>query len=136
MQTDSSLSGYAVSVAQWPQAVVQACGRVPERSRFYRAGGHQARESALEQAGFERGPDGKWAVSAPSSGTGAPADAAGWAVDEHVHEVPAPGLASELWHTVLVQPWRRPEGSLTLEARALVAAIRRAAVAPRGKFVR
>ena len=51
--TDASEQGYGLCTSWWPKNVVGAVGRVGERSRFKRTGGHSARESALGAAGFE-----------------------------------------------------------------------------------
>ena len=56
LQSDSSLDGYATSVATWPIGMVQEAGRTSERCRFRKLGSHSARESALELAGFYRDP--------------------------------------------------------------------------------
>ncbi|CAE8626378.1 unnamed protein product, partial [Polarella glacialis] len=55
--SDANDVGYGVSTAKWPRAKVVAIGRVLERSRFRRTLGHNARESALTAAGFERDED-------------------------------------------------------------------------------
>ena len=79
LQCDSSLSGYAVSVAEWPLGHVQETGRISERKRFKKKGPHSARESALEQAGFEQGDDGRWGVRSEDAAVQAELDK--WEVD-------------------------------------------------------
>ena len=52
--SDASTTGFGVCTAKWSKTDVAAVGRVSERSRFKRIGGHSARESSLTSAGFVR----------------------------------------------------------------------------------
>ena len=95
-QSDSSLSGWGVKTAFWPEVIVQSVGRVRERSRFRRVGPHSFRECALETAGFVFR-EGQWCRGAD----GPEADDDAWDIDHVFPEVPAAGLRDSLWQTAL-----------------------------------
>ena len=54
--SDASEYGFGICTSHWDPAQVSSVGRISERSRFRRTGGHNARESALSSAGFSRDP--------------------------------------------------------------------------------
>ncbi|CAK0811878.1 unnamed protein product [Prorocentrum cordatum] len=125
VQIDSSLEGYAVAQAFWPLDAVREVGRTSERQRFRRVGSHRARESALETAGFRQQAGGGWSVASGADEWDCdepPSEAArDWEVDDQSFpEVPASLLKPDLRRLVRVQKWKRVEGILIKEARALV----------------
>ena len=120
--SDSSLSGFGVCHAWWPRDIVAKAGRRLERSRFKRCGGHSARASALQAAGFELNA-GLWtkrnvAVSKRLA-------EAGWEVDESFEEIPAAGLRRSLWIPKIWGKWHSSENILILEARTVLKGVKR-----------
>ena len=117
--SDASEEGFGVCAAAWEPQVAAEVGRVSERDRFRRAGGHSARESALTSAGFVKDEaSGKWA-------DGLLEDEeylrlSGWDLKQDFPEVPVHQLKSQEWATVRQGAWRRSEHIVHLEARALV----------------
>ena len=128
-QSDASLTGFGVKVAQWPLAEVRRAGRVSERSRFRRVGPHTARESALIAAGLECDGQGRWYTMEAPEEKEVMDD---WEVDETFEEIPAAGLKESLWRTVLSGAWKYEEEILELEGRALVKGMQRLACQPAG----
>ena len=131
--SDSSLSGYGVCQAWWPKHEVAEVGRVLERTRFRRAAGHSARESALVAAGFELKDD-TWLRSS-RSGHQLLLEA-GWELDTGFPEVPAAGLVRRLWMPTMWGRWTHKEGILTLEARTVLKTLRRIALTRHGHSIR
>ena len=122
--TDASEQGYGLCTSWWPREVVASIGRVSERSRFKRTGGHSARESALGSAGFIQNPDsGQWGL--PEEDVDEYMDKAGWSFDSSFEEVPAELLHKSQWEPKSWGRWKRAENILILEARALLGAVRR-----------
>ena len=105
---DASEQGYGISTSFWPRAEVAKVGRVLERSRFRRVGGHNARDSALTSAGLTKDSlSGRW-----HSGDLDSADflkSSGWELDDSFPEVPAEGLRKTLWTPRLWGGWQRKE---------------------------
>ena len=120
--SDSSLGGFGVCHAWWPQSEVSKCGRRLERSRFRRSSGHSARESALQAAGFELNA-GLWTKS--NVETSKRLAQAGWELDDSFEEVPSAGLKRELWHPKIWGKWRFNENIFLLEAKAVFKGIKR-----------
>ena len=118
-QSDASLTGYGVKTAEWPLDIVREVGRVNERRRFKRTGGHTAREGALAAARLSR-VNGVWLCTKEEID-----DELGenWKVDGSFPEVPAAGLRESLWHTVRLGRWQRSEDIVILEARACEKAV-------------
>ena len=120
--SDASEEGFGVCSRAWPASLAAQVGRTAERDRFKRAGGHNARESALTSAGFVRDDvTGRWL-----SGDLADEDyleASGWKLDEKFPEVPATELTDHEWFTVRQGQWRKAEHIVHLEARSLVKAM-------------
>ncbi len=131
--SDSSLSGFGVCQAWWPKQEVAGVGRVLERTRFRRAAGHSARESALVAAGFELKDD-TWLRSS-RSGQQLLLEA-GWELDKGFLEVPAAGLVRRLWTPTMWGRWTHKEGILTLEARTVLKTLRRIALTRYGHSIR
>ena len=122
--TDASEEGYGVCASWWPRSTVASVGRVSERSRFKRSGGHSARESALGSAGFIHDPtSGKWAL--PDIDINDFLDDSGWTLNADFAEVPAELLHKSQWEPKSWGRWQRAENILVLEARALIGGIRR-----------
>jgi hypothetical protein len=123
--SDAGLYGFRLASSFWPRSVVAAVGRVSERSRFKRAAGHGARESALQAAGFCRDSvSGQWVLDEEESG---------WEPVSDFPEAPAEWLHRDRWFACLWGPWRFTEGIIRLEARALVKAVSRIANSVFGK---
>ncbi|CAK9009278.1 Protein kinase domain-containing protein [Durusdinium trenchii] len=127
--SDASEEGFGVCAAAWEPQVAAEVGRVSERDRFRRAGGHSARESALTSAGFVKDEaSGKWA-------DGLLEDEeylrlSGWDLKQDFPEVPVHQLKSQEWATVRQGAWRRSEHIVHLEARALVKSFELAVLEP------
>ena len=122
--SDASETGFGVCTAFWPSSEVAAAGRIHERSRFRRTGGHSARESALTSAGFVRDEvSGKWVVNEMDSAEFL--DKAGWEVDPCFSEIPAKLLSRDLWTPKVFGTWKFPAHIMELEARALVKSLER-----------
>lgn len=132
--SDASEYGFGICTSHWDPAQVSSVGRISERSRFRRTGGHNARESALSSAGFSRDPiSGQWVVC---EGDGDEfLNQTGWEVDRNFHEVPAHLLKRDNWQVKQFGQWRRSEHIMVLEARALTKSLERIAFTKYGKDV-
>lgn len=132
--SDASEYGFGICTSHWDPAQVSSVGRISERSRFRRTGGHNARESALSSAGFSRDPiSGQWVVC---EGDGDEfLNQTGWEVDRNFHEVPAHLLKKDNWQVKQFGQWRRSEHIMVLEARALTKSLERIAFTKYGKDV-
>ena len=117
--SDASEEGYGVCRAHWGTRAVAEVGRVSERDRFKRCGGHNARDSALSAAGFVRDEvTGKW--SSGEIGDEEYLEASGWRLDSSFPEVPASDLKQSAWAVARQDRWKKAEHIIHLEARALV----------------
>ena len=129
--TDSSLYGFGVSVSDWKPEEAAAVGRVLERRRW-RLGGGQAREHALEAAGYALDHNTGTVTRVAETGA-APHDveelleAERWTPDPDFPEVPAELLRESRWKTVMADRWVHTDDILRLEARGVVKAVSRIA---------
>ncbi|CAE7731551.1 unnamed protein product [Symbiodinium sp. CCMP2592] len=124
MCSDASEEGYGVVSSWWSPREVAAHGRVPERGRFRRSGGHNARESALTSAGFVKDElTGQWLAGEVDSQDYL--SQAGWEIDDQFPEIPGGLLRKEAWTPEVVGAWKRPDNIVRLEARALIIALQR-----------
>ena len=132
--SDASEYGFGICTSQWDPGQVSSVGRISERSRFRRIGGHNARESALSSAGFSRDPiSGQWVVC---EGDGEDfLNQTGWEIDHDFHEVPAHLLRKDNWQVKQFGQWKRSEHIMVLEARALTKSLERIAFTKYGKDV-
>lgn len=133
--SDASTTGYGVCTSHWKLSDVSAVGRIKERARFKRSGGHSARESSLTSAGFIKDEvTGSWKVGEIEAEDYL--KLSGWTLDPHFPEVPARLLRKECWAPKLWGKWQFPEGIITLEARAAVKSLRRVAMSVFGSQIR
>ena len=131
--SDASLTGYGICHSWWEQRIVAKCGRLLERTRFKRMGGHSAREEALTAAGFRREGQ-RWE---PVSSVAAKSlEEAGWEVDKSFEEVPARLLKREVWAPKLWGTWRFNDGILILEALAVLKSVKKIALTRFGHDIR
>ena len=130
--SDASLSGDGICHSWWEQRIVAKCGRLLERNRFRRIGGHSAREEALTAAGCRREGQ-RWV---PVSHVAAKKlEEAGWEVDGSFEEVPA-RLLREVWAAKLWGTWRFSDGILILEAFAVLKSVKKIALTRFGHGIR
>ena len=126
LSSDASEEGYGIVAGVFDKDQVAQVGRMSERGRFKRSGGHNARESALTAAGFiQDDVTGQWVEG--DLGSADYLDAAGWELDSRFPEVPADMLQKQLWTPKVWGSWRRKEHIGLLEARTLVKSLQRVA---------
>ena len=130
--SDASESGFGVTSTMIDATEVARVGRVAERSRFRLDLELAPRQRAMQRAGFvdDEGA-GPWRPSAPEE-----ASAGAWALDENFDEVPAGWLDQARWSLCRSGVWSRAEGIAILEARAVLAAVRRLAQTRWGHDIR
>lgn len=117
--SDASEEGFGVCADRLDRQAVASIGRVSERDRFRRSGGHSARESALTSAGFVKSEvTGQWAEGVLDDEEYL--QLSGWDLDPRFPEISKDILQSTTWSTVRQGPWKKKEHIVHLEARALV----------------
>ena len=117
--SDASEEGFGVCADRLDRQAVASIGRVSERDRFRRSGGHSARESALTSAGFVKSEvTGQWAEGVLDDEEYL--QLSGWDLDPRFPEISKDILQSTTWSTVRQGPWKKKEHIVHLESRALV----------------
>ena len=123
---DSSLSVWGITSSYWDRSEAGKVGRVSERSRFKRAAGHSARESALSDYGAVREElrEG-WKEGRVSAEDLLAAE--GWAIEPGFPEVPKHLLEKTRWTPKQWGRWEKAEHATLLDARAAAKTCQRAA---------
>ena len=107
--TDASMTGWGVAVSRWDQSAVAACGRLNEKRRFKCLAAREAQRHALVEVD----------VSLKEVLPEIDAEDV-WVETEGFQEVPSDLLDFGRWKVRAWNHWRRSEGILMLEARALI----------------
>ena len=111
--SDASEAGWGVAVGNWTSGECAGVGRQSERRRFKLEHASKARRHVLAEYGLlDFLPDCAFEHDSV------------WVQDSSFNEVPAKLLHQDKWRVGRWGRWVKPEGILTLEARALVKSLR------------
>ncbi|CAK0840930.1 unnamed protein product, partial [Prorocentrum cordatum] len=122
--SDASEHGCAVSASLFGEAEVKKIGRVQERSRFRRLGGHSARAHFFAMNGITMTLGGALKPVTELEEGDVVADDAEWGVNPAVEEMPAGIFMGARWIEIVARGWHNTtEDIYVYESRALLRAV-------------
>jgi len=122
--SDASEHGYAVCASIFEPDTVKEIGRVQERSRFRRLGGHSARAHFFAMNGIVMTSEGSLKPVSELEETDDITPQVEWGVDKTFKEMAAEIFSGSRWTELVARGWRNTtEDILVYESRALLRAI-------------